>query len=77
MRTLKYLIDKTYIEMEKTDLSEISLEYFAELVERMRHHQRRYFATKNKEVLEQSKILERRVDYVIERMKDRQQRLFP
>lgn len=67
--------------MEKTDLSEIpseiSLEYFAELVERMRHHQRRYFTTKNKEVLEQSKILERRVDYVIERMKDRQQSLFP
>ena len=81
MRTLKYLNYKRYIEMGKTDLneipSEISLEYFADLVEKMRHHQRRYFATKNKEVLEQSKILERRVDYVIERMKDRQQSLFP
>lgn len=81
MRTLKYLIDKTYIEMEKTDLneipSEISLEYFAELVERMRHQQRRYFATRDKQVLSESKALERRVDLIIARMKDRQQSLFP
>lgn len=67
--------------MEKIDLneipSEITLEYFAELVERLRHHQRRYFATRNKEVLEQSKILERCVDLIIARMKDRQQSLFP
>lgn len=81
MRTLKYLIDKTYIEMEKTDLneipSEISLEYFADLVEKMRHQQRRYFATRDKQVLSESKELERRVDLIIARMKDRQQSLFP
>lgn len=80
MRTLKYLIDKTYIEMEKTDLneipSEISLEYFADLVEKMRHQQRRYFATRDKQVLSESKALERRVDLIIARMKDRQQSLF-
>lgn len=81
MRTLKYLIDKTYIEMEKTDLneipSEITLEYFADLVEKMRHQQRRYFATRDKQVLSESKALERRVDLIIARMKDRQQSLFP
>lgn len=81
MRTLKYLIDKTYIEMEKTDLneipSEITLEYFADLVEKMRHQQRRYFATRDKQLLSESKALERKVDLIITRMKDRQQSLFP
>lgn len=81
MRTLKYLIDKTYIEMEKTDLNEIpskiTLEYFADLVEKMRHQQRRYFATRDKQVLSESKALERKVDLIIARMKDRQQSLFP
>lgn len=81
MRTLKYLIDKTYIEMEKTDLneipSEISLEYFADLVEKMRHQQRRYFATRDKQVLIESKALEMRVDLIIARLKDRQLSLFP
>lgn len=81
MRTLKYINDKRYIEMGKTDLneipSEISLEYFADLVEKMRHQQRRYFATRDKQVLSESKALERRVDLIIARMKDRQQSLFP
>lgn len=81
MRTLKYLIDKTYIEMEKTDLNEIpneiTLDYFVDLVEKMRHQQRRYFATRDKQVLVESKALERRVDLIISRMKDRQQSLFP
>ena len=81
MRTLKYLIDKTYIKMEKTDLneipSEITLEYFADLVEKMRHQQRRYFATRDKQVLIESKALEMRVDLIIARMKDKQLSLFP
>lgn len=80
MRTLKYLNDKRYIEMEKTDLSkipsEISLEYFADLVEKMRHQQRRYFATKDKQVLSESKALERKVDLIISKLHDRQQYFF-
>lgn len=70
-----YLGAINVIKMETTFLNEINngitLEYFAELVERMRHHQRRYFATGNQEILIQSKILEQRVDLAIEKLKNR------
>lgn len=80
MRTLQYLFDKEYNQMEKVDVSqipdEITVEYLAELVKQMRHAQRRYFATRNKDVLAESKRLEALVDAVIGRLYDKQMRLF-
>lgn len=80
MRTLQYLYDKEYSEMEKADLSEIpnkiTVEYLAEITKQMRHAQRRYFATRNKEVLAESKRLEALVDAVINKLYDRQMNLF-
>lgn len=80
MRTLKYLNDKEYMQTEKTAENEIpekiTLEFFAELVNRMRHQQRRYFATRNKEVLMESKKLEAQVDAILNKMYDRQIKLF-
>ena len=80
MRTLRYLFDKEYIGMEKIDVSqipdEITLDYLADLVKKMRHQQRRYFATRNKDVLAESKRLEALVDAVIGRLYDKQMRLF-
>lgn len=80
MRTLQYLSDKEYRQMEKVDLSqipdEITLDYLADLVKQMRHQQRRYFATRNKDVLAESKRLEALVDAVIGRLYDKQMRLF-
>lgn len=66
--------------MEKVDVSqipdEITLDYFAELVKQMRHAQRRYFATRNKDVLSDSKRIEALVDAIISKLYDRQMRLF-
>lgn len=80
MRTLQYLFDKEYNQMEKVDVSqipdEITLDYLAGLVKQMRHAQRRYFATRNKEVLAESKRLESLVDAVIGRLYDKQMKLF-
>lgn len=80
MRTLQYLFDKEYNQMEKVDVSqipdEITVEYLAEIVKQMRHAQRRYFATRNKDVLAESKRLEALVDAVIGRLYDKQMRLF-
>ena len=80
MRTLRYLFDKEYIGMEKIDVSqipdEITLDYLADLVKKMRHQQRRYFATRSKDVLAESKRLEALVDAVIGRLYDKQMRLF-
>lgn len=80
MRTLQYLFDKEYNQMEKVDVSqipdEITLDYLAELVKQMRHAQRRYFATRNKDVLAESKRLEALVDAVIGRLYDKQMNLF-
>lgn len=80
MRTLQYLFDKDYNKMEKVDVSqipdEITVGYLAEIVKQMRHAQRRYFATRNKEVLAESKRLEALVDAVIGRLYDKQMRLF-
>ena len=80
MRTLQYLSDKEYNQMEKVDLSripdEITLDYLAGLVKQMRHQQRRYFATRSKDVLAESKRLEALVDAVIGRLYDKQMKLF-
>lgn len=80
MRTLLYLYDKEYQKMVKVAENEIpvkiTFEEFVELVKKMRHQQRRYFATRNKEVLEESKKLEQQVDSIISKMNDRQLNLF-
>lgn len=80
MRTLQYLFDKEYNQLEKVDVSqipdEITVEYLAEIVKQMRHAQRRYFATQNKDVLAESKRLEALVDAVIGRLYDKQMKLF-
>lgn len=80
MRTLRYLFDKEYIGMEKIDVSqipdEITVEYLAEITKQMRHAQRRYFATRSKDVLAESKRLEALVDAVIGRLYDKQMKLF-
>lgn len=80
MRTLRYLFDKEYNQMEKVDVSqipdEITLDYLAEITKQMRHAQRRYFATRSKDVLAESKRLEALVDAVIGRLYDKQMKLF-
>lgn len=80
MRTLRYLYDKEYQKMEKLAENEIpvkiTFEEFIELVKKMRHQQRRYFATRNKEVLAESKKLEQQVDSIIAKMNDTQLNLF-
>lgn len=80
MRTLSYKYNKVPEEMETNDCaqksSEITLDKFASLVRDMRHAQRRYFATRDKNVLQTSKKLEHDVDAIIERIFDRQQYFF-
>lgn len=80
MRTLQYLFNKEYHEMEKVDLSqipdEITLDYLADITKQMRHQQRRYFAIRNKDVLAESKRLEALVDAVIAKLYDTQLSLF-
>ena len=80
MRTLQYLFNKEYHEMEKVDVSqipeEITVEYLADIVKKMRHAQRRYFSTRNREILTESKRLEALVDEVINKMNDKQMKLF-
>lgn len=80
MRTLNYKYNKVHEEMETNDcaqdLGEITLDKFASLVRDMRHAQRRYFATRDKNVLQTSKKLEHDVDAIIERIFDRQQYFF-
>ena len=55
---------------------EYALDYFADLIRKMRHAQRRYFATRSKDVLAESKRLEALVDAVIGRLYDKQMKLF-
>ena len=66
--------------MEKVDVSqipdEITLDYLADITKQMRHQQRRYFATRSKDVLAESKRLEALVDAVIGRLYDKQMKLF-
>lgn len=54
----------------------ITLENFAELVRQMRHNQKRYFQFRKPEILETCKMYERTVDRVIEKMNEKQMKLF-
>ena len=54
----------------------ITLEEFAEKVKQMRHYQKRYFATRDKTIMQESKKLEAEVDSLISRIFDRQMKLF-
>ena len=80
MRTLRYLYDKEYQKMGNVAENEIPVKItfkeFVELVKKMRRQQRRYFATRNKEVLAESKNLEQQVDSIIAKMNDTQLNLF-
>ena len=55
---------------------EITLETFAEKVKQMRHYQKRYFATRDKTIMQESKKLEEEVDCIINKLFDRQMNLF-
>ena len=55
---------------------EITLEEFAEKVKKMRHYQRRYFATRDKTIMQESKKIEAEVDCIINKLFDRQMNLF-
>lgn len=80
MRTFRYINEEDYTFMEKIDLSqipdEITVEYLADIVKRMRHAQRRYFSTRSRDILTESKRLEALVDAVINKMNDKQMKLF-
>ena len=80
MRTKKYLYKETDMEKEITrnneNLGEITLEAFAEKVKQMRHYQRRYFATRDRAILEESKKMEAEVDSIVSSIFDRQMKLF-
>ena len=54
----------------------ITLEEFAEKVKQMRHYQKRYFATRDKTIMQESKKLETEVDTIINKIFDRQMNLF-
>ena len=54
----------------------ITLEEFAEKVKQMRHYQKRYFATRDKTIMQESKKLETEVDAIINKVFDRQMNLF-
>lgn len=80
MRTNRYIHNKDNTPVEKVpeneNSQEITLENFAELVKQMRHQQRRYFATHSKEILSDCKVLEAQVDSIINKIFDRQMKLF-
>ena len=54
----------------------ITLEEFAEKVKQMRHYQKRYFATRDKMIMQESKKLEAEVDAIINKLYNRQMNLF-
>lgn len=54
----------------------ITLEEFAEKVKQMRHYQKRYFATRDKTIMQESKKLETEVDTMINNIFDKQMNLF-
>ena len=80
MRTKQYLYRETNMEEKKTQNNancvEITLESFAEKVKQMRHYQRRYFATRDKTIMQESKKLEAEVDGIINKLFDRQMSMF-
>ena len=80
MRTKRYIYRETNMEEKKTqnnaNFVEITLEEFAEKVKQMRHYQKRYFATRDKTIMQESKKLETEVDAMINNIFDRQMNLF-
>lgn len=55
---------------------EITLESFAEKVKQMRHYQKRYFATRDITIMQESKKIEAEVDCIINKLFDRKMNLF-
>ena len=80
MRTKRYIYRETNMEEKKSqnnaNLGKITLEEFAEKVKQMRHYQKRYFATRDKTIMQESKKLETEVDAMINNIFDRQMNLF-
>lgn len=80
MRTKRYLYKEINMKEKKSqnnaNSEEITLEGFAEKVKRMRHYQKRYFATRDKTIMQESRRLESEVDLLINRIFDRQMKLF-
>lgn len=80
MRTKQYLYRETNMEEKKiqnnANCVEITLESFAEKVKQMRHYQRRYFATRDKTIMQESKKFEAEVDGIINKLFDRQMSMF-
>lgn len=80
MRTKRYIYRETNMEEKKSqnnaNSGKITLEEFAEKVKQMRHYQKRYFATRDKTIMQESKKLETEVDAMINKIFDRQMNLF-
>lgn len=80
MRTKRYIYRETNMEENKSqnnaNSGKITLEEFAEKVKQMRHYQKRYFATRDKTIMQESKKLETEVDAMINNIFDRQMNLF-
>ena len=80
MRTKRYIYRETNMEEKKSqnnaNSGKITLEEFAEKVKQMRHYQKRYFATRDKTIMQESKKLEIEVDAMINTIFDRQMNLF-
>ncbi len=80
MRTKRYIYRETNMEEKKSqnnaNFGKITLEEFAEKVKQMRHYQKRYFATRDKTIMQESKKLETEVDAIINKVFDRQMNLF-
>ena len=80
MRTKRYLYKEINIEEKKSqnnaNSEEITLKGFADKVKQMRHYQKRYFATRDETIMNESKKLETEVDAMINNIFDRQMNLF-
>lgn len=80
MRTKRYIYRETNMEEKKSqnnaNSGKITLEEFAEKVKQMRHYQKRYFATRDKTIMQESNKLETEVDAMINSIFDRQMNLF-
>lgn len=80
MRTKQYIYRETNMEEKKSqnnaNSGKITLEEFAEKVKQMRHYQKRYFATRDKTIMQESKKIETEVDAMINKIFDRQMNLF-
>ena len=80
MRTKRYIYRETNMEENKSqnnaNSGKITLEEFAEKVKQMRHYQKRYFATRDETIMQESKKIETEVDAMINNIFDRQMNLF-